>query len=395
MKSSLKLEIARELANDLVGHHPDRGLHAGVDSLHPLYRSTVATSFATWNLLNLWGHNEIRARAVHALDEYGDVSCASRSLGGVTSLLTADEARVAQFFAGESALLFESRNQAILTLITALATGGGVVIGPAMSNLPLADACALVDLEFLECESIQEYNQALERNLTAPRVIVVAETVSATTGKSLDIPAFFTSVSQCNPWVVLDESSAIGYSGLRGAGSAETLPTSPHLLARIANGSILTGTSATALVCPKQVRELLMQRSRYLRMESPPRAIETATLHAAIDLAEVAITTRKKLTTRARLVQTAIREQGWRTASDESSPIVTLWFDTFQEAYAIQDALMQRNIIVEALTARSIRRNGAVVRINLSSGHSDLEVSQLLDSLLEIRKRILGQPQDG
>jgi hypothetical protein len=33
------------------------------------------------------------------------------------------------------------------------------------------------------------------------------------------------------------------------------------------------------------------------------------------------------------------------------------------------------------------------VRILLSSGHSDLEVTRLLDSLLEIRKRLLGQQE--
>jgi len=72
-------------------------------------------------------------------------------------------------------------------------------------------------------------------------------------------------------------------------------------------------------------------------------------------------------------------------------PFVSLWFESYQHARAIQEALLQRGIVVEALTARSIRRNGAVVRILLSSGHTDLEVTRLLDSLLEIRKRTAGQ----
>jgi 8-amino-7-oxononanoate synthase len=393
MKPPIKVEIARELAGELPNPALDIGLRAGVDALHPLYRSGVATSFATWNLLDLWGHKDSKTAAIHALEEHSESACASRYLGGISSLHISCEARASQFLAGDAALLFATRNQAILTLVTALATGGGVVIGPAMSALPLADACALVDLEFIECETAHEYRQALERHQTAPRIMVVAETVSATTGKKLDIPAFFTALAQYNGWAVLDESAAVAHSGLRGAGSAEIMPSSPLLLARILGSSALAGGQIAALVCSHEVRELLTQRSRYLRVEPPPPAVEVASLGSALDLVEVAITHRERLAARARLVQTAVREQGWHVVSDSDVPLVSLWFETYQQARSIQEALLQRGIVVDALTARSLRRNGAVVRIILSSGHSDLEVTRLLDGLLEIRKRLLGQQE--
>jgi len=391
MRAPLKVEIARELASELPGSGLDLGLRAGVDALHPLYRSVVATSFATWNILDLWSHKDTKAASMHALEELAESSGASRYLGGLTTLHTTCEARAAQFLAGESAILFASKNQAILTLITALATGGGVVIGPAMSSLPLADACALVDLEFVECETAGEYLQSLERHQTAPRIILVAETVSATTGKRIDLTPFLTGLSTHNAWVVLDESAALAHSGLRGAGSAETLPASPNLLARIVSAPILTGGQVTALVCPQNVRELLVQRSRYLRAEPPPSAVEAASFSSSLDLCEVALTHRERLATRSRLVQLATREQGWHVVSEDDVPLVALWFDTYQQARGIQEALLQRGVVVDALPARSLRRNGAVVRILLSCGHTDLEVTRLLDSLLEIRKRIVGQ----
>lgn len=390
MKSPLRVEVARELASELPGPALDLGLRAGVDALHPLYRSVVATSFATWNVLDLWSHKDTKTAAMHALDEFGSSSCASRYLGGLTPLHTMCEARSAQFLAGESALLFASKNQAILTLVTALATGGAVVIGPAMSALPLADACALVDLEFVECETPGEYHQSLERHQTASRILLVAETVSATTGTRIDLAPFLAGLSNHSAWVVLDESAAVAHSGLRGAGSAEILPSAPNLLARIVSAPILTGGQIAALVCPHEVRELLVQRSRYLRVEPPPSAVEVASVSSALDLCEVALTHRERLAMRSRLVQLAVREQGWHVVSEDDLPIVALWFDTYQQARAIHEALLQRGIVVDALPARSIRRNGAVVRILLSSGHTDLEVSRLLDSLLEIRKRLLG-----
>ncbi|MFN4896548.1 MAG: aminotransferase class I/II-fold pyridoxal phosphate-dependent enzyme [Pseudomonadota bacterium] len=393
MKPPIKIELARELAAEIAPAPIDVGLRSGVDALHPLYRTGIVTSFATWNVLDMWGHKEIKTAAIHSLQEYGESACASRYLGGLCSLHATCEARAARFLAAESALLFATKNQAILTLITSLATGGGVVIGPSMSALPLADACALVDLEFVECETIAEYQIALERYQAAPRLIAVAESVSATTGSKLDIPAWFTALAQYNAWAVLDESTAIVHSGLRGAGSAEVLPTAPLLLARILGAATLTGGHLAALVCSHEVRELLLHRSRYLRVEPPPSAVEVASLSSALDLAEVAISQRDRLAARTRLVQLALREQGWQLVSSDDVPIAALWFDTYQQARGIQDALLQRSIVVDAVPARSIRRTGAVVRIVLSSGHSDLEVTRLLDSLLEIRKRMLGQQE--
>jgi len=399
MKSPLKLELARELAKDQAGELAaapmDVGLRAGLDPLHPLYRSVVATSFATWNLLDLWDHKDIKAAAVRAIDEYSGCSCAGRYLGGTSQHLATCEARAAQFFSGESALLFATKNQAVLTLITALASGGGVVIGPAMSSLPLADACALVDLEWVECETLQEYRQALELlKLGTRRVLVVAEAVSATTGKRIDISALLATAAQHGAWVVLDESAAVAHSGLRGAGSSEVEPTPLHLVARIIGASVFTGGQLTALVAPQEVRDLLVQRSRYLRAEPPPALVDIVAFNASLDLIEVAISQRERLLARIRLVHSSLRQQGWSVVSDDDAPNVSLWFDTYQRARDLQEALLQRGFVVEALTARSLRRNGAVARILLSTGHTDLEISRLLDSLLEIRKRLTGQ-QDG
>ncbi len=391
MKPPLRVEIARELASELPGPAIDLGLRAGIDVFHPLYRSVVATSFATWNLLDIWAHKDIKVAAMHAFKEFNGCSGVSRYLGGLSPLHAKCEARTAQFLAGESALLFGSKNQAMLTLVTALASGSGVVIGPAMSSLPLADACALVDLEFVECETTEEYIQSLERYQAASRILLVAETVSATTGKRIDLAPFIAGLSTHNAWVVLDESAAIAHSGLRGAGSAEAFPASPRLLARIMSAQVLTGGQITALVCPHEVRELLTHRSRYLRVDPPPAAVDVASFCSSLDLCEVALTNREKLATRSRLMQVATREQGWHVVSEDDLPIIALWFDTYRQAREIQEALLQRGIVVEALPARSLRSNGAVVRIVISIGHTDLEVARLLDSLLEIRKRLLGQ----
>jgi len=390
VKNDLKIQLARELAFEQPSPCPDVGIRAGVDPFHPVFRSRVTTSFASWNILELHEHRDVKVVAVRAIEEHGSGAGSGRFVGGITPAHTACEIRTARFFAGESALLFSSRNQAILTTITALCGEGSVVIGPALSALPLADACALVGAEFAEFEGEEELRGLLERHRLARRVIVVAEGLSSLTGRRLNATKFFSMLEQAGAWGIVDETAAIGHSGLRGSGSAEEAPTSPALLARLIGFSMLAAGELAALVGPIELRELLVYRSRYVRLETSPPTVSAAAVHRTLDLVEVAIAHRERLLIRSKMVNAALKAQGWSVVSDDASPLVAIWCESHTQAREVQEALLQRGIVVDALPARSLRKMGAVVRILLSTGHTDEEVARLMDSLLEIRKRLLG-----
>jgi 7-keto-8-aminopelargonate synthetase-like enzyme len=387
VKGNLKSELARELAFESPLSTPDIGIRAGADALHPLYRSRIVTSFTSWNLLDLHEHRELKTVAIHAVEQHGAGVATGRYVGGMTPALTACEVRAARFFAADSALLFSSKNQAILSTITALSSEGVVVLGPALTALPLADACVLAGAEFAEFDGEEELLQMLERHRGARRVLVVAEAVSSVTGKKLAVKRFISALEQTGAWGIIDESSALAFSGLRGAGSAEEVPSSPALLARIVHFGAIAGVEISAVVGPTELREIVLARSRYVRFESAPSTVAAAAAHRALDLVEVAITQRERLAARAAIVQAAVRAQGWVVMSEDDSPILSIWVETLLKARELQDALLQRGLVVDALPARSTRRNAAVVRVLMSAGHSEEEVTRLMDGLLEIRKR--------
>jgi 7-keto-8-aminopelargonate synthetase-like enzyme len=387
VKGDIKIELTRELAFESPASPADIGIRAGGDALHPVYRSRVVTSFASWDLLALHDHREVKTVAVHAVEQHGAGPATGRYVGGMTPALTACEVRVARFFAADTALLFSSKNQALLSTITSLCSEGVVVLGPALTSLPLADACVLVGAEFAEFEGEDELRQMLERHRAAKRVIVVAEAVSSVTGKKLATKRFFSALEQTGAWGIVDETSALGFSGLRGAGSAEDVPGSPALLARVVQCSSVVGVELAAVVGSSELRELLLARSRYVRFELAPSSVAAAAVHRALDLVEVAISQRERLGVRSKMVQAAVRAQGWVVLSEDDSPILSIWVESLGKARELQEGLLQRGIVVEALPARSTRRNGAVVRILLSTGHSEEEISRLMDGLLEIRKR--------
>ncbi len=390
MKGELTAALAKELASDAGVAPIDIGIRAGVDALHLVYRSQLVTGFTSWNVLGLYDHKEIRVAAIKAIEDNSSCSSSTgRFVGGYGSHHSSCETRAARFFGAESGVLFSSRSQAILTLITAISKEGMVVLGPAMSALPVADACALVELEYGEYDGIDELRHLLERHKAAKRVVVVSEAVSATLGKRLDAMVFFSLIEQYGAWGIVDESAAIAHSGLRGAGSAELFPQSPALLARLASCNAIAGADIAVVVGPLEMRELLVHRSRYVRVDPPPPTALVAAVHSGIDLVELAATQRDKLLVRSRMAQQSVRAQGWNVVSDDDMPIVAFWFESFAKAREVQEGLAQRGSVVEVLAARSHRKNGAVVRAVLSSAHVDLDISRFLDGLLEIRKRLM------
>ena len=68
-------------------------------------------------------------------------------------------------------------------------------------------------------------------------------------------------------------------------------------------------------------------------------------------------------------------------------PVLSVWFESLLKARAVQDALLQRGVFVEALPARGLRRNGAVLRVLVSASHSPQEVERLVDGFAEVFRR--------
>jgi 7-keto-8-aminopelargonate synthetase-like enzyme len=273
-------------------------------------------------------------------------------------------------------------------MLTTLCAEGVAVISTPLSTLPVADACSLVGAEFIECETVENLRVVLDKNPLSKRVIIMLESVSSLTGEAVDISAWLSTAAATGAWVIVDESAALGLGGLRGAGSAELAPASPALLARIVGFQYALGIDVAAIVGPIELRELLMKRSRYLKHEPPPAPIFARLAHVSIDVIELALLQREMLAARSLLVDRAIRSQAWMVAGASPSPILSIRLDSLRKAREVQEGMLQRGLLVEALPARSLRRNGAVVRALISNAHSQEEVEALLTGFAEVRKRL-------
>lgn len=386
--STIQATLSAELKREISSPWRDRGVRAGLDSLHPLHRSKAITSFASPNVLGIFEHKSILQAIIRSLRNNQGELGVGRTDGANSILRDSCEDRIASFFGDESGLLFNSKNQAILTLITALATQNLVVIGHTLTQLPLADGCALIEAPYEEYSSLDELRDILARSKNHTRKLVFAEPVGLVTGATTDITSLFSILEANDCWGVLDETAAVVHTGLRGAGSAEAIPTHPNLLARLTSARSFLGTGLAGLSCSKQLRELLLTRSRYLQVDPPPPPAEIAGFRAAIDVVEMAVSRRQLLKSRALHIRSEIQQQGWAVVSDDDTPTIALWQDSLEQGERLKEALLQRKILVELTPAKTMLRTGSVVRIHPALDHTDSEIASICDSLAAIKTRL-------
>ena len=387
MKPEIKAELLRELSLERLQPHSDIGVRTDTDPFHPTFRGKPVISFACWDTIGIHSHPEVVAATSKVVLTKGLAASVARVSGGISAALTTCEQRVAQFCGTEAATLFSTRSQCVLTAITAVCGEGVAVLGHSLSTVPLADACALVGAEYVEFENEEHLRKMLAKYAFAKRVVVVLEGVSPISGEINALSTLLTSIEHVGGWVFVDDSAGLGWCGMRGTGGIEGALTTSSIVGRIVGFQYGLGIESCALASSNELKELVAYRSRYLKQEAPPSEAALRAIIGGIDTAELALLQREKLVATSAMVQGAVRAQGWTVVSSESSPILSLWFETLQKARLVQEALLQRGIFVEALPARSLRKNGAVVRALLSNVHRLEEVQQILGGLDEVFKR--------
>lgn len=394
---SAKAELTAELASTVVqeGLGSFAGGPVGVprNTVRVVVQGREVDNFTAWDFLGLSHHPRIERAAGRALREYGAGRPEPRGLGGFARYHALCEERFASFYGAEGATLFSPRSQCVLSVITALCRQGDLVLAPSGGAWAVADACAVADVEYEEFYHEDDLQRRLARIASGVRavrrVLVCAEAVSTVTGEVTNMARVFEVADRYGCLTLVDESVAFGLLGSRGAGGAEVSPRHPSLVGRMVSFSGAFGVEVSAMVGPKELRELLYRRSYYLRRECAPSPLSVCAALELIDLAETSVFNRARATTHGVRVETSLREQGWKVSGGKSVPLVCLTLETPRLAREVQEAFLVQGALVDAIDGAGGHGRGGVVRIAVGALHSDDAVGRLLSSAEQVYLRLL------
>ncbi|MBN8548539.1 MAG: pyridoxal phosphate-dependent aminotransferase family protein [Deltaproteobacteria bacterium] len=383
LKQELEQLQALKLLREL---HPAVRLNGGLAEI----KGKRVVDFTSWDFLNLSFDPRVKRSAQKRIEESGIAASSPRLSTGSTDVHASTELRLSKFLGTDSALLFSSKNQALLTLITSLLTERDVVLLDELSQSPASDAAFLVNAQatHFDSQKPESLEAELEKQRFARRKLIVIETVSSITGKPVDLPRLLLVAKKFDADVVLDESFAIGGFGIRGSGLSDGLILRDGILCVIADLSIGLACYGAAIAGSKVLSDYLLSRSRTFSTETAfPHSIAAA-VDTALDIVELQPMQRESLLLLSAKLQTGLSELGFLPAGTVRTPIVSLQFSKRSLASEFAASVFQRGFLVDVVPRGTQFNDSAIVRMVLRSSHSDKQIEQFLQSIADIKSRL-------
>jgi 8-amino-7-oxononanoate synthase len=185
--------------------------------------------------------------------------------------------------------------------------------------------------------------------------------------------------------LLVDEAHATGVFGAKGRGLGEQLDIDDRVHVRIGTLSKALG-SAGGFVCgSERLIEWLVNRARpYIFSTALPPAT-CAAAEAALAIVAQNGPARQQLLARAERLREQLRAQGWRLG-DSASQIIPLIVGDPERALELSRKLRDDGLLVPAIRPPSVPPGESLLRISLTTAHSE----EMLELLLSCLQRQMG-----
>ena len=197
-----------------------------------------AIDLASNDYLGLARHPDVIEAACRATREFGAGARSSRLVSGHSTLHESLEAELADFKGCESALLFASGYAANLSVMSALARRGDIVLCDKRNHASLIDGCRLAQSQgaLVRYYGSMAKLRALLRHISthvatsdssvasshdARRVFVVSDAVYSMDGDLADVPLLRDLAREFGATILLDDAHGTGTLGQTGRGTLE------------------------------------------------------------------------------------------------------------------------------------------------------------------------------
>ena len=338
------------------------------------------------NYLGLAGHPAIVKAAKEALDRWGFGMASVRFICGTQQIHRQLEEAITAFLGTEDTILYSSCWDANGGLFETILGAEDAVISDELNHASIIDGIRLCkaqrhryrnnDMADLE-EKLKEAHGARFR-------LIATDGVFSMDGTIANLPAICGLAEKYNAMVMVDDSHATGFMGVRGRGTHEH----HGVMGRV---DILTGTLGKALgggtggytSGPKDVIALLRQRSRpYLFSNSVAPPVAAAALKA-IEMLSASTELRDRLMENTRFFREKMSELGFNIIPGEH-PIAPILLGDAALAGRIAEKMLERGVYVIGFSYPVVPQGKARIRTQVSAAHTREDLQFAVDAFAAV-----------
>jgi 8-amino-7-oxononanoate synthase len=291
------------------------------------------------------------------------------------------EQALARFVGLPRALLFSTGYMANIGAITALVGREDAVFADRLNHASLNDACQLSRAQFRRyAHADVNALAALLQETKARRKLIVTDAVFSMDGDIAPVAALLELAERHDAWLYLDDAHGFGVLGAGGRGVLTHLGVRSPRIVYMGTLGKAAGTFGAFVAGEPALAEFLIQRARtYVYTTALPPALSCATLKS-LELIDTEQWRRDHLGKLIRLLKRGVAARNWRLL-DSDTAIQPLVIGDNAAAVAVSEKLVEHGLLVPAIRPPTVPPGSARLRISLSAGHSEADVTRLIESL--------------
>ena len=349
-------------------------------------------NFCANNYLGLADHPAVIQAAKAALDSHGFGMASVRFICGTQDLHKQLEQKLATFFGTDDAILYAACFDANGGLFEPLLGEEDAIISDALNHASIIDGvrlCKARRYRYANCDMADLEQQLVQARSDGVRdILITTDGVFSMDGFIAPLDRITDLARQYGALVHIDECHATGFLGAGGRGSAEV----KGVLDKI---DIFTGTLGKALggalggftAGPKEVVEMLRQRSRpYLFSNSLPPHVVAAGIKV-LDMLEDAVDLRLKLAENTVYFRTRMTEAGF-DVKPGVHPIVPVMLYDAELAQSFAAGLLEEGIYAIGFFFPVVPKGQARIRTQLSAAHSREQLDRAVAAFIKVGQRL-------
>ncbi len=342
------------------------------------------------NYLGLAEHPEIAQAAQDGLHTWGYGLSSVRFICGTQSIHRDLEKRLSRFLGTDETILYSSCFDANGGLFETLLGKDDAIISDQLNHASIIDGVRLCKAARFRYRNndMADLEDKLKESRGSRFRMIATDGVFSMDGFIADLPSICDLADKYDALVMVDDSHSVGFMGSKGRGTHEF----HDVIDRV---DILTGTLGKALggasggytSGPKEIVDLLRQRSRpYLFSNSLAPPIAAASIRA-IDLLSESTELRDRLESNTRFFREQMTASGFDILPGQH-PIVPIMMGDAVLATKFADLMLKKGVYVIGFSFPVVPQGKARIRTQISAAHSDEDLRFAIEKFVAAKQEL-------
>lgn len=346
-------------------------------------------NFCANNYLGLAGSEGLVRAGKEALEKYGYGMSSVRFICGTNQAHIDLENKLAKFFNKEAAITYTSCWDANEAVFATILTDQDAIISDELNHASIIDGIRLCKAErhVFKHMNMAELEEKLKLTQNKRLRCVATDGVFSMDGHIAPLKEICNLADKYNAYVVVDDSHATGFMGATGRGSVEELGVLDRVdIITTTFGKALGGANGGAIIGPKEVIELMHQKSRTtLFTNTLPLVVAHTTIYI-LDYIDKHPELREKLWENTKYFREKMIKAGFKL-SEHPHPIIPVMIGDGKAASDMASDMMDEGIYVIGFSYPVVPMGKARIRVQISAAHTKEQIDRLATAFEKLGKK--------